>query len=116
LPNCRGTPLRSCRPLLSICVLLLAGACGTARTAAPLPVETAWSADDYKYRIGAGDELGIRFPLNPDLNFQLTVGPDGRGAFPLISATKVAGLTVEEANATLSKAFGAYLSVPIVER
>jgi protein involved in polysaccharide export with SLBB domain len=92
------------------------GACASAdRIAANPAVDTDWSADDYKYRINAGDELGIRFPINPDLNAQVTVGPDGRGVFPLVSGLKVSGLTVEELNATLTKAYAAILRAPILE-
>ena len=82
---------------------------------ARLPVDRVWSADDYKYRLSPGDELGVRFLLSPDLNAQVTVGPDGRGVFPLISGLSVAGLTVEEADAALAHAYGAYLRKPIVE-
>jgi len=41
-----------------------------------------WSDSDYRYRISAGDELSLRFLLNPDLNTGVLVGPDGRGVFP----------------------------------
>ncbi len=102
---------------LSLCCLALA-ACGTAQhtdSLANLPLVTDWNAEDYKYRIGAGDELGLRLLLNPDLNSQVTVGSDGRGVFPLISAVPIQGLTIEEANATLTKAYSKILRNPAVE-
>ena len=74
-----------------------------------------WTSEDYRYRIGPGDELSVRFVVNPDLNATVVVGPDGRGVFPLISAQDVAGLTAEEANAFLSRAYATVLRVPQVE-
>lgn len=84
---------------------------GTAPAAAFAP----WTSEDYRYRIGPGDELALRFVVNPDLNATVVVGPDGRGIFPLISAQDVAGLTAEEANALLSRAYASVLRVPQVE-
>ena len=100
--------------VLSAVVLLSACASTPDPRSQPL-VETNWSPEDYKYRVGAGDELGIRFPINPDLNAQVTIGPDGRGVFPLISAYKVSGLTIEEINATLTTAYGAFLRRPYLQ-
>lgn len=74
-----------------------------------------WTSEDYRYRIGPGDELAVRFVVNPDLNATVVVGPDGRGVFPLISAQDVAGLTAEEANALLSRAYATVLRAPQVE-
>ena len=74
-----------------------------------------WTQEDYRYRIGAGDELALRFLLNPDLNGPVIVGPDGRGVFPLVSAVKVADLNVDQANAVLSEAYGQILRRPQVE-
>lgn len=76
--------------------------------------DTAWNADDYEYRLSAGDELGIRFPVNPDLNGQVSVGPDGRAVFPLVTSVKLAGLTVSEANARLSEVYANVLRNPVV--
>ena len=79
------------------------------------PVYGEWTADDYRYRIAPGDELALRFLVNPDLNAQVIVGPDGRGVFPLISALKVEGMTVAQANAALTYAYSATLRRPEVE-
>ena len=74
-----------------------------------------WSDQDYRYRLGPGDQLALRFLLNPDLNGPATIGPDGRGVFPLVSAVKVADLTAEEANAVLTDAYAQILRRPQVE-
>lgn len=75
----------------------------------------SWTPDDYRYRIGPGDELAVRFLLDPDLNTAVLVGPDGRGVFPLVSGQGVAGMTVEQANTALSRAYGSVLRNPRVE-
>ncbi|OXE37646.1 MAG: hypothetical protein CGW95_00250 [Phenylobacterium zucineum] len=75
----------------------------------------AWSDSDDHYRINAGDELSLRFLLNPDLNAGVLVGPDGRGIFPLISSLKVADLTVDEADSVLSEAYSRILKRPDVQ-
>ncbi len=77
-------------------------------------VDEAWTAEDFEYRIGAGDELGVRFPVNPDLNAQVTVGPDGQAVFPLISSVKLSGLTVRQADARLSEIYAGVLRNPQV--
>ena len=83
---------------------------------APRPVRYAdWTEQDYRYRIGPGDQLSLRFLLNPDLNGPATVGPDGRGVFPLVSSVKVADLTAEEANQVLTQAYAQVLRRPQVE-
>ena len=79
------------------------------------PTYGVWTRGDYLYRIAAGDELSLRFLVNPDLNAQVIVGPDGRGVFPLISALKVEGLTVEEANDALTREYATALRQPQVQ-
>lgn len=81
----------------------------------PVASFAPWTSQDYRYRIAPGDELAVRFVVNPDLNTTVVIGPDGRGVFPLISAQDVAGLTAEEANALLSRAYATVLRVPQVE-
>ncbi len=82
---------------------------------AAAPRFAEWSDQDYRYRLGPGDQLALRFLVNPDLNGPATIGPDGRGVFPLISSVKIADLTAEEANAVLTDAYGQILRRPQVE-
>ena len=74
-----------------------------------------WSDADYRYRVGAGDELSLNFLVNPDLNARLVVGPDGRVVLPLVGALKVSGLTAEEMNAALTRSYASVLRNPQVE-
>lgn len=102
--------------LACVAVTLTAGCAATGRGSTVSPgVDLDWQADDYKYRIGAGDELGVRFPINPDLNTQVTVGPDGRGVFPLISGYRVSGKTIEQIDADLTAAYATVLRKPLVQ-
>ncbi|AEB09186.1 polysaccharide biosynthesis/export family protein [Desulfobacca acetoxidans] len=54
------------------------------------------------YRIGLGDALAIKFLLNPELNTEVTVRPDGKVVLPLIGEVAVSGLTLEELRQTAS--------------
>jgi polysaccharide export outer membrane protein len=111
--------------MIAVLALLLVSACASspsgqaamagASPAYPPPAYADWTSADYRYRLAPGDELSLRFLFNPDLNTQVIVGPDGRGVFPLISAVKVEGLTVEEANAALMNAYASTLRQPTVE-
>ena len=69
----------------------------------------------YPYRVGAGDEIGLRFVVNPDLNAPVLVGPDGTAAFPLISSFPVAGLTVPELDRALTQRYALVLRNPQVQ-
>src|SRR5207253_1544585 len=78
-------------------------------------VDPIWRAEDYDYRIGPGDELGVRFPVNSDLDTQVTVGPDGRAVFPYIPPVRVAGLTVEQIGARLAEQYRPVLRNPVAQ-
>src|ERR1700744_5586683 len=65
-----------------------------------------WVDEDYRYRIGAGDEIALHFLVNPELDAPVIIGPDGRGAFPLIGTFRLTGLTVDEADRALTAADG----------
>jgi len=94
-------------------LLPLVSACATAQPPAPGPVAYgAWTGNDYRYRIAPGDELSLRFVVNPDMNAQVVVGPDGMAAVPLIPPVKVEGLTVDQANEVLTRAFTPVLRHP----
>lgn len=71
----------------------------TSRAAPP-----ADSADQQEYRLGAGDAVAIVYPYNSELNFEGTVGPDGRLTLPLIGSVPVAGLTADDAGARIGEA------------
>ena len=61
------------------------------------------SADAGDYRIGLGDVLEISVWKNPDLTRVVTVLPDGKISFPLISRVTVVNKTVDELSAELKE-------------
>ena len=113
--------MKSLRRVVALVPLLLAAACASPAPSARAPISqqpiryAAWEESDYRYRIGSGDELALRFLINPDLNGSVIVGPDGRGVFPLVGPVKVAGMTVLQADSVLSGAYGQVLRNPQVE-
>lgn len=57
------------------------------------------------YRLKIGDQLELRLPLNPELNEQVTVGPDGRISTTLASNIPAFGRSVDEVSADLNRAY-----------
>ena len=83
------------KPLAALAAALLSiplAACGTAPPPGPAPVSrlAASQAPVPEYRIQIGDALGIKFFLNPELNEEIVVRPDGRISLQLIPEIVVA--------------------------
>ena len=57
-----------------------------------------------EYRLGPGDELSLSFPLNPELNHDGPVGPDGRFTVPLVGTLLIEGDTIAEAASAIAVA------------
>ncbi len=66
-------------------------------------LQPSGSAADDAYRIGAGDELSVSYPYNPELNLAGPVGPDGRFVVPFVGNMAVAGRTLDEVAAEISQ-------------
>ena len=64
------------------------------------------------YRLVPGDVIEIRLFYNPELNEQVQIRPDGRVSLQLIGEVGVAGQTISEATAYLSKAYLKEVRVP----
>ncbi len=75
------------------------------------PIETLRrfepSADE-EYTLGAGDEISIQYPGQPELTGKDVIGPDGRITLPLAGPIKVAELTREAAGKKIAEAMSAY--------
>jgi protein involved in polysaccharide export with SLBB domain len=97
--------------LLLIAAALLAG-CGAAR--APLPTAAPQSVEIGEYRIEPGDELEIRFPLNPEMNRVTLVRPDGRLSLQFVGEVYAEGLTPAELAQQLRVAYSKELRDPEV--
>jgi len=60
-----------------------------------------------EYRLLPGDEIAVKMPLNPELDTQGPVGPDGRFSIPYVGRVAVAGLTVGDAETAIAEALHA---------
>lgn len=60
------------------------------------------------YTIGAGDEIDVQVPTNPELQGHHVVGPDGKITIPIVGPIVVAGETREGAAQALAAAFDKY--------
>ena len=64
------------------------------------------------YRLQVGDVLGIRLLLNPELNEEVTIRPDGRISTVLAEGVVAYGRTPEELAAVLRRDYGRELRAP----
>ena len=67
------------------------------------------------YRMYPGDVLDVAFPSAPELNREVTVGPDGRIALPLVTPVMAADRSVPDLQGALSQAYGSLLVRPLVD-
>lgn len=80
--------------------------------APPVPADTGQSAPLPPYRIQVGDVLDVRLLLNPELNEEVTVRPDGRVSTTVIADEIAAGRTVSELAAALRQDYSHDLQHP----
>ena len=93
---------------------LLLAACVQHVDAVPTRVQgfAPWSEDVPAHRLAAGDEIDLRFLLNPELNdTKLLIGPDGRVTVPLLGPVVAGGLSVNDFRAQLQRAYASKLRV-----
>lgn len=70
----------------------------------------------FEDRLGAGDIIRVQVYQSPDLTQESRILESGNISYPLIGATKVAGLTIPEAEALIAKALkaGGFIQQPQV--
>lgn len=70
----------------------------------------------FEDRLGPGDIIRIQVYQSPDLTQETRILESGHISYPLIGATKVAGLTIPEAESTIAKALkaGGFIQQPQV--
>jgi len=78
----------------------------------PVPVSTFNPAPPYRLQVG--DVLDIRLMLNPELNEEVTVMPDGHISTTLVPEEMAAGRTVPEIDAALRRDYSRDLQNPRV--
>ncbi len=106
------------RPRLPTVILLasalLLGGCVQHLTIVPTRVAgfAPWSDAVQARRLAAGDEMDLRFLLNPELNdAKLVIGPDGRVTVPLLGPVVAGGLTVADFRTYLERGYATKLRV-----
>jgi len=80
--------------------------------APPEPIALGPSAPLPPYRIEVGDVLDLRLLLNPELNEQVTVLPDGSISTTVVRHAEAAGLTVPQLDAELTRDYANVLKTP----
>jgi polysaccharide export outer membrane protein len=104
------------RGFASLSAFLAMAACSTVPSNLPpapiTPVEHVSTANLPPYRVQIGDVLDIRLLLNPELNEEVTVRPDGHISTTVVPNQVAAGLTVGELDAALRKDYSRDLQNP----
>jgi polysaccharide biosynthesis/export protein len=113
----RGTP--DLTALRWVCILSAAAAlsaCSHVPALPPAPAEPAETIADSAnlppYRIQVGDILDVRIMLNPELNEEVTVRPDGHISTTVVNDETASGRTVPELAAALRQDYGQQLQNP----
>ena len=89
---------------VAVCGIAGLAACNTYPPPPPLPEATTVPASGppEPYRIQAGDVLGIQLLLNPDLDEDVVVRPDGHISTTVVKDALASGRTVPALEATLT--------------
>ncbi len=103
------------RGLVVLSGAAMLAACASTSHLPPAPLEPApitQTAPLPPYRIQVGDVLDVRLMLNPELNEEVTVRPDGHISTTVVSDQRAAGMTVPELDAALHKDYSRDLQNP----
>ena len=69
---------------------------------------------DERYKLCASDIISVAFPLTPEFNQTISIGPDGFAALSGAGNVRLIGMTTDEATSTIRSAYGKLLHDPIV--
>jgi len=116
-----GRSVRYFRPLVPVGIAVIGAvalaACSTVPPLPPAPmepVETTFAAKLPAYRIQVGDVLEVRLLLNPELNEEITVRPDGHVSTTAVPDALAYGRTPAELAEELRKVYAKDLQKPRV--
>ena len=105
--------VRRAMPLL---LLACVAGCTTASNLPPAPRDVSptvgYSTTLPDYRLNVGDVIGVRLLLNPELNEDVTVRPDGKISTIIAQDVQAYGRTIPEVAAALRGAYGQQLNDP----
>jgi protein involved in polysaccharide export with SLBB domain len=95
-------------------LLVLSGCGGDAIPPAAVPAVSA-TGDPLGYTLGSGDKVRVTVFNEPNLSGEFDIEPTGKISLPLVGDIKVGGLTVREAEKTITNALvQGYLTSPKV--
>jgi polysaccharide export outer membrane protein len=97
--------MRRLRNAIVVCCFILAGTLYAADT---------FPSREQRYVLHPGDTLTATYRYTPDYNATVSVHPDGYASFPNVGSVKIGGLTVDEANALLTKEASKTLRDPVI--
>jgi protein involved in polysaccharide export with SLBB domain len=98
--------------LVTAIVLLFAvTGCGEPTVTRHTPVESILPShiESDAYRIGAGDEIELKFFYTPELNDRMTVRPDGKISVMFLQDVQASGLTAKQLSAALKRKLSAHI-------
>jgi protein involved in polysaccharide export with SLBB domain len=93
---------------------LLVCAAAYARRPSVDPVNPTLDRRDARYHLCASDTIAVSFPLTPEFNQTVTIGPDGFATLAGAGDLHLEGFTAEESAGAIRKAYAAVLLDPIV--
>jgi polysaccharide export outer membrane protein len=96
--------------LLAVLALALIAGCTGVGVAPP----TESSLPEGPYKIGSGDNVGVRVWKNPELTVEVPVRPDGKISVPLLDDVQAAGLTADELKAVITEELAEFIAHPDV--
>jgi len=109
-PTVPARPGRRAASLFAVCASLVLGGCATYHDqvtlesrpltaltpAGTVEVVDTGGADQMRYRISYGDEIGVRYFQLPEYNTSVTVGPDGTVVLPFLRSVPAVGKTIDD--------------------
>jgi polysaccharide biosynthesis/export protein len=78
------------------------------------PLDPVLAHREGRYQLCASDVIEVTFPLTPEFNQTLTIGPDGFASLAGAGEVYLQNLTIEETGGAIRKAYAAVLQDPIV--
>jgi protein involved in polysaccharide export with SLBB domain len=99
---------------VSVLLAAVLAACASPSERAPIPAAAPQMLELGEYRIEAGDEIEVRFPLNPEMNVRTMIRPDGRVSLQLVGEVQAEGRTPAELGQQLRDAYSTELRDPEV--
>ena len=105
--------IRRRRLAVAVC-LAMAGGCSTHQTpAGPIAtLQTQQPEAPSPYALQIGDQIGVKFYNNPELNEEVTIRPDGMISLQLIGDVQAAGLAPATLGAALTERYVGELATP----